>query len=45
MGFRSFHDWSVNFVDLDVISSPDAGTVLDATETRNLLLDELLEVT
>ncbi|XP_067022124.1 CDK5 regulatory subunit-associated protein 3-like isoform X1 [Acropora muricata] len=30
--------------DLDVISGPDGETVLDATKTRNLLLDELLEL-
>jgi len=45
VGFTSFNGWSVNFIDLDVISGPDGETVLDATKTRNLLLDELLEVT
>ena len=31
-------------LDGDVISGPDAETLMDTTQTRNLLIDELLEV-
>ena len=34
----------VNFVDLDVISGRDTDSIMDVTQTRNLLIDELLEV-
>ena len=34
----------IDFIDVDVISGPDAETLMDTTQTRNLLIDELLEV-
>lgn len=36
--------WFVKITDDEVVSGADAETLLDTTQTRNLLIDELLEV-